>query len=283
MQPSRTAVLSIDVEDWYHTEYLKGESCDRSYTMLDGVDVFTEILDEEQIRGTYFVLGEIASGLKARLRDLAAAGHEIGSHGWKHDRPVTLEQQAFSEELQKCRRGLEDVLGSPVGGFRAACFSLDRERLQAVMDAGFSYDSSRVRFAEHPLYGALKLDDFAEVSRNISRKGDFFEFEISTRRILGRNIPVSGGGYLRMLPWMLNRGLVDSYAKHNELYVLYIHPAELSRRARPPFPQGTSRARRLRFETGRTSTANKIRRLIGVLRARGFEFCTFRQLRERLL
>jgi polysaccharide deacetylase family protein (PEP-CTERM system associated) len=283
MDQKKTAVLTMDVEDWYHTEYLKDLPCDRGYSMLDGLDVFTEILGEYDIRGTFFVLGELVDPLKARLRELRDRGHEIASHGWGHNRPVTVGTTAFAEEIERCKKSLEDALGSPVEGYRAACFALDRTHLQTVMEAGFGYDSSRIRFAENPLYGSLTLNDFAQISSSVARKDDFFEFEISTVPILGRNIPVAGGGYLRIFPWLLMRSLIRSYIRSNDMYVLYVHPSDLSRQTNPPLPDQTSRLRRLRFNTGRQSTAGKIRKLIALLQESGFQFSSFSSLRKELM
>ena len=283
MKQDKIAVLSFDVEDWYHTEYLDAASCDRSYSMLDGIDVYAEILEEQGIRGTFFVLGELVDSLKTRLRDLHDCGHEIASHGWGHDRPITTSTVTFAEEVGRCKKQLEDALGSPVMGFRAACFALDRDRLQAVMEAGFGYDSSRIGFVENPLYGSLELEDFTRFTKNIARKDDFFEFEISTLPILGKNIPVAGGGYLRILPWHLMRSLIRSYLRSNDLYVLYVHPLDLSRQPSPPLPDQTSRLQRMRFNIGRKTTAGKIRKLIALLKESGYNFMPFSALRSELL
>jgi polysaccharide deacetylase family protein (PEP-CTERM system associated) len=283
IKKNKAAVLSFDVEDWYHTEYLKGTSCDRRYTMLDGLDVFTEILEEHDIRGTFFVLGELVDPLKARLRDLQKQGHEIASHGWQHDRPISIDAKAFAEEIDRCKKTLEDALGSAIDGYRASCFALDRTYLQNVMDAGFGYDSSRNRFAENHLYGTLKLDDFTQLSKNIACKNGFYEFEISTLPTLGTRFPVAGGGYLRILPWLLMRSLIRSYIRANELYVLYVHPLDLSRQTDPPIPDETGLLHRMRFKTGRRTTAGKIRKLIALLEENGYQFHTFSSLRRQLM
>jgi polysaccharide deacetylase family protein (PEP-CTERM system associated) len=283
MKPNKIAVLSMDIEDWYHTEYLKGTSCDRSYTMLDGLDVFAGILEEHNIRGTFFVLGELVEPIKDRLRDLQSRGHEIASHGWQHDRPITISTKSFARELGRCKKTLEDALGSPTLGYRAACFSLDRDHLQTIIDTGFGYDSSRIRFAENPLYGSLKLDDFTQLSKNIARKDGFFEFEISTLPMMGRNIPVAGGGYLRIFPWLLMKSLVRPYIRSNDLYVLYVHPMDLSRKTNAPLPKETSRLQQLRFNTGRQTTAGKIRKLIALLEESGYRFRSFASLRKELM
>lgn len=283
MSRPKIAVLSMDIEDWYHTEYLKGSDCDRSYTMLDGVNNFAEICGNERVAASFFVLGELVRPLGSQLRMLAGLGHDIASHGWCHQRPLTMLPTSFGEELRRCRDEMRDVLGKHIAGFRASCFSLDSERLDIVKEAGFLYDSSRVQVRHHPLYGTLDMDGFESLSPHVFRKGDFFEFEISTLPLGRRNFPVAGGAYLRVFPWPMMKRLIRRYLQRNELYVLYIHPFEVSRRSNPVYPEGTRILQKARFEIGRASVEDKLRRLIFLLKQQGFEFATFANLRERLL
>ena len=106
----------------------------------------------------------------------------------------------------------------------------------------------------------------------------FHEFEVSTLPVLGKRLPVSGGGYLRIAPWAIMRPLIQAYVNRNPLYVLYIHPFELSPRPLPataaklPYPQ------RLRFGLGRAGVARKLEKLVRLLKDDGFSFVTFRDL-----
>ena len=237
------------------------------------------------LNGMRIARGELVAGLKSELRELSAAGHEIGSHGQSHRRPLTVSPQEFGEEIRRCRLELEDTLGRQGFGFRAPCFSLDRERLQQVIDQGFAYDSSRIQFSDHPLYGTLNLDGFAPVSPWIHRLrgSDFFEFEMSTLAFGGKQLPVSGGGYLRIFPWLLMKRMIGRYLNGSEFYILYIHTSELSEQNNPPYPEDVRFLQKRRFETGRGTVARKIRRLIELLKHEQFEFNSFENLRARLL
>ena len=134
------AVLSMDIEDWYHLDYLSGKACDRTYSMLDGLDAYQQLIESHRICSSYFVLGEVVKSLKKTLRQMSDRGYDIGTHGWGHVRPLTMGLRAFESEVQSCKHELEDVLGRPVLGYRAPCFSLDRERLDILMKVGFKYD-----------------------------------------------------------------------------------------------------------------------------------------------
>jgi polysaccharide deacetylase family protein (PEP-CTERM system associated) len=274
----RYAVLSMDVEDWYHLDYFSGLSPERSTSLLDGLDVYLSLLERHSIRTTFFVLSELAEHLGGTLRAMAAAGHEIASHGVAHKRPLTMAVGEFADELRQSKAQLENVVQQRVEGFRAPCFSMDRTRLEEVRKAGYTYDSSRIDFTGHPLYGSLDVDDFhAETPGHFVQQG-FHEFEVSTLPVLGTRLPVSGGGYLRIAPWAIMRPLIQRYVDRNPLYVLYIHPFELSPRPLPAAAAKLSFPQRLRFGMGRAGAARKLEKLLRLLKHDGFSFVTFRDL-----
>jgi len=275
--------LSMDVEDWYHLDYFEREKCDNHYSMLDGLECYAEFLAEQNICSTFFVLGELVKPLKNVLRDLDAKGQEIGVHGWNHIRPIELSVKAFKDDVKQSKETLENALGKPVFGYRAPCFSLDRARLDILLNLGFKYDSSRILFKQHPLYTEINLTGYEPISKQIYRFGDFFEFQVSTHPFLGSDVPVSGGGYIRIFPWQMMRRLIRSYLRENEFYAMYIHPFELSIKRNPQFAQGTGWAGKARFAIGRSSVLRKLHALIRLLKEENYAFTTFSSLREQLL
>jgi polysaccharide deacetylase family protein (PEP-CTERM system associated) len=279
----RYAVFSMDIEDWYHLDYFSGKPVEKSYSLLDGLEQYAAIVEKHHIPSTFFTLSEIAPNIASQLRSLLDAGHEIACHGKNHERPLTKRVDVFATEIRQAKAVLEDIIGNTVEGYRAPCFSIDRDRLNALMDIGMCYDSSKIAFRDHPLYGDMDVTDFTKVMQDVYIKEKFVEFELSTLRLANRKFPVSGGAYLRILPWALMNRIVKQYLSHAELYILYIHPFELSRKALPPLPDGTGFLKTLRFTTGRSSVAAKLEKLIILLRNAGFEFITFKNLRLTLL
>ena len=273
----------MDIENWYHLDYFKGKECDQSYSMLDGLDSYLDIIDSNNIPSSFFALGELVLSIKSRLREISDSKHDLGSHGWAHKRPLNMDVDSFRKEVLKCKSELEQLLGKSITGYRAPCFSLDRERLNILKEVGYKYDSSRIEFGDHPLYGEINMNGFKEESSGIYRMDDFYEFQISTLACGGKQIPVSGGGYLRIFPWFLMNKLLKKYLTTENLYVLYIHPFEFSSKNNPIFPSSISLANKFRFSLGRGTVTKKFERVIQLLKEKGFHFTTFENLRGDLM
>ena len=226
------------------------------------------------------MLGEIAERRIQFYKDLVRAGHDVGSHGWNHVRPMAMSIDEFRADLQRSLNLMKEINGERGFGYRAPCFSLDRERLDIVKDSGFAYDSSRIEFGNHPLYGSIDMNGYDKLSDAVYRSGEFMEFEATTVSVLGKNIPISGGGYLRLFPWLLMKTLVSQYLKKNDLYVLYIHPFELSQLEVPALPKSTSTLTKFRYSHGRNGVVDKITRLVDLLRSNGYSFTTFSEIQK---
>jgi polysaccharide deacetylase family protein (PEP-CTERM system associated) len=275
---TRRALLSMDVEDWHHLEYFAGKTAPAGApAMLDGVDRFAAVLAEEGVPATFFTLGEVAEADPAMVRALAAAGHEVASHGPDHRLPARLATAEFVAELREHKDRLEQVLGAPVSGYRAPCFALDREKLELLASLGFAYDSSWIRFGAHPLYGSMDLSGWDEPAPGVRRDpvSGLVEFEVPTVATPAGRVPIAGGAYFRLFPWALTRALLRRPLAEGGTYVFYIHPFECSAMPEPPYPGGTGLGTRLRFRTGRARTLPRLRRLIAQLRAAGYTFGTF--------
>lgn len=274
----------MDIEDWYHLDYLKNIHLNENlnFSMLDGLNHYSNILKKNNIRSSFFVLGELAINLKKILRELCENKHDIGSHGWDHKRPLTLSDQDFEKDIIKSKKEIEDIIGKEVFGYRAPCFSIDDKKLDLVKKNGYKYDSSKIDFGTHPLYGKLDMSTYEKLSNNIYKKDDFFEFQVSTRRIFGKNIPVSGGGYVRIFPWLIMKKMISQYLNNNEIYIFYIHPFEFSKKTSPNL-SNISLSNKCRFNLGRSSVELKFNNLINLLKQNNFEFTTFSEIRNELL
>ncbi len=276
----KRAVFSIDVEDWYHLDYFDRDECDTEKSLLDGLEVYVELVKSLSIPSSFFVLGEIAETKIEFFRNLVKLGHDIGSHGWNHIRPMAMDLDEFRADLDRSMEVMKRINGQQPFGYRAPCFSLDRERLDIVRECGFAYDSSRIDFGNHPLYGSIDMYGYKNHSPAIFSNDGFMEFEASTVPILGKKIPISGGGYLRIFPWVVMKALINQYLKQHNIYVMYIHPFELSERSVPVVPKSTTAFTKFRYSYGRHTVVDKITKLADLLRSNGYSFTTFSEIQE---
>ena len=276
------AVLGMDVEDWFHLDYFLDEKCDISQNTLDGIEIYLDLLKKYNIKTTFFVVGEIVEKIQKILLRIIEEGHEIALHSYHHRRPLSMSVEEFVEDTKRSIAIIKDKLAYDVKGFRAPCFSLDRERLDILQSFGLKYDASKINFGDHKLYGNLDVNDFQKIGQDIFRKDDFYEFETSTVEILGKNIPVSGGGYLRILPWKLTQYLMRVFLKTNKNYFFYIHPFEFSKNYNIKIPENTKAITRFRFDHGRKSVEGKMHKLIKILQKNNYEFVKFEDLIDEI-
>ena len=274
-------VLTLDTEDWYHLDYLKDTNYDKSYSMLDGVDTFLDICAQEAVPSTLFILGELSHKLKNKSNYLNKFGHEIATHGWNHKRPMQLSIKEFVDDVKKSISSNEQHFGSKVIGYRAPCFSIDRKRLDVLINkTSLKYDASRIMFKSHPLYGAIDIYGFDTIAPNIYCINDFYEFENNTSNLLGKVLPCSGGGYLRIFPIFIYNKLITQIIQRAQPFFLYMHPYELSSKPCPKLPSSVSALNKFRFQYGRKQTKAKLSKIIKLFKDSGYKFVTFRTLRN---
>ena len=271
---SKHAVLSMDIEDWYHLYYFQGKA-DTNYSMIDGFENYVELLNKYEIKTTFFVLSELKDKISEQLKYAVSCGHEIACHGKRHIRPLDLSIGDFEKELTEAKDELEKIVKTEVSGYRAPCYGINNEHYAIIEKVGFKYSSSMMNIKAHPLYGNLNLDEFSQCSDCVYAKGDIVEFPLSTKKFLTKNITVSGGGWIRLLPWKcFMKPLIQAYLKESNDYYLYIHPFELSEKQMPRV-DGTGFLTNIRARKGLHKVENKIEQLILELKNNNFEFVRF--------
>jgi polysaccharide deacetylase family protein (PEP-CTERM system associated) len=226
--------FTVDVEDYFQVAALapaieRASWPQRESRVERNTGVLLDLLAERGIRGTFFVLGWIAERHPLLIKRIAAAGHEIACHGYSHQLIYEQTPDDFREETARSKDMLEQLSGAPVTGYRAASFSITRRSLWALdllIDLGFKYDSS-IFPIRHDRYGIPGADPRPAALTAPSGR-TLVEFPMSAASYLGLRIPVSGGGYFRLLPYFVTRtGLRQINGRFGRPFAFYLHPWEI--------------------------------------------------------
>jgi peptidoglycan/xylan/chitin deacetylase (PgdA/CDA1 family) len=274
---NKIAVFSIDVEEWYHLEYFKNSKTDKKKSVMDGLHTFIKIVDKHNIKASFFIVGELIQTLKKTIKNLDIEGHDIGLHSYFHKRPVVQNINEFIKDTKDTLSEMKSILPNNSFGYRSPCFAIDRERLDEVIKLGIQYDASKITQKEHPLYVNLDLDGFEKQERDIYKKDFFKVFEVSTIKFLGVNIPIAGGGYLRIIPWPIYIWLLKKYLKESTFINFFIHPFELSS-MNFDLPENTPYLTKFRYNYKRNKVEKRLNRIIELLKENDYNFKTFSQI-----
>lgn len=230
LAPPITNALTIDVEDYFQVSafapYIRRDDWDaRECRVERNVARIMDMLAERDVTATFFTLGWIAERYPAMVRRIVDGGHELASHGYGHERASDLDHSAFSQDVERAKKLLEDLAGREVSGYRAPSFSIGTGNLwafDALARAGYRYSSS-IYPIRHDHYGMPDSPRFAY------RVGSgLLEVPITTLRLMNRNLPSSGGGYFRLLPYALSRWMLQRVNREDrEPAVFYFHPWEI--------------------------------------------------------
>jgi polysaccharide deacetylase family protein (PEP-CTERM system associated) len=256
--------MTIDVEDYFQVSAFAPYIARRDWERLPcrapaNVERILGMLDSAGVKATFFTLGWIAERHPQLVRDIVAAGHELASHGYGHERASDMSPTAFSDDVRCAKALLEDLGGVAVTGYRAPSFSIGVDNLWAfdvLAEAGYRYSSS-VYPIQHDHYGMPDSPRWAHAVR-----AGLLEVPVTTCRIRERNWPSSGGGYFRLLPYGVSRWLIERVNREDrQSAVFYFHPWEIDP-AQPRVP-GIDLKSRFRHYVNLGRTEARIRRLLG--------------------
>ena len=264
--PSSIAnAMTVDVEDYFQVSAFEGAVDRGEWDQLQcrveqNTDNILELFDWHEVKATFFMLGWVAERYPALVRRIVDSGHELASHGYSHVRVTQQSPQAFSEDVIKTKKLLEDLAGCEVQGYRAASYSIVNETLWAhdlLQDAGYRYSSS-VYPIHHDLYGIPDAPRF--VYRH--KQGGLLEVPVTTLSLFKQNLPCGGGGYFRLLPYRVSRWAMKHVnTKDGESCVFYFHPWEID--PEQPRQAGISRKTRFRHYLNLRHMKSRVERLLG--------------------
>lgn len=255
--------LTIDVEDYFQVSafapYIARSDWERRECRVErNVQRILGLLAEREVKATFFTLGWIAERYPSLVRDIVAGGHELASHGYGHERASDLDRSAFREDVQRAKGVLEDAGGVAVKGYRAPSFSIGHGNLWALetlAQTGHRYSSSIYPIA-HDHYGMPDAPRFAHRTDS-----GLLEVPVTTLRMAGRNLPSSGGGYFRLLPYPTTRWMIRRVNQaERESAVFYFHPWEID--PAQPRIEGIDARTRFRHYVNLAPNERKLQRLL---------------------
>lgn len=228
--PALANALTVDVEDYFQVSamapYIDRNAWDATPCRVEAnVQRLLALFAEHDAKATFFTLGWIAERYPKLVRDIAAAGHEVASHGYAHLRATEQSRREFTEDVARAKQLLEDITGQPVGGYRAPSFSIGHANpwaFDVLRESGYRYSSS-VYPVRHDHYGMPDAPRF----RYQAREG-LIEIPVTTTRLFGRNLPAGGGGYFRLAPYALSRWALQRVNREDgQPAIFYMHPWEI--------------------------------------------------------
>jgi polysaccharide deacetylase family protein (PEP-CTERM system associated) len=223
--------FTVDVEEYFHStaleRWIPRPSWDGLPRRAPGVvRRLLALLEEHGAPATFFVLGWLAEREPGLIKEIAAAGHEVASHGWNHVVTPQLTPAAFREEARRTKDLLEDLTGAAVTGYRAPSFSIVpgfEWAFDVLLEEGYRYDSSLFPIRVHPSYGYPCDPDPHPIEREA---GTLVEIPPATLQLLGAKLPAGGGAYFRFFPYRFLKSALDEARARGAAGTFYIHPWE---------------------------------------------------------
>lgn len=254
--------MTIDVEDYFQVSAFAPHVSRNDWSTFEcrverNIERILALLADANAKATFFTLGWIAERYPQLIRRMADAGHEIASHGFDHRRATEQPRSEFLADIRLAKAILEDISGADVHGYRAPSFSVGASNpwaFDAIAEAGYRYSSS-IYPIRHDHYGMPDAPRFVHEVRP-----GLLEIPVATVRLFDVNLPAGGGGYFRLLPYMVSRwSLRRINARDRRPAMFYFHPWELD--ATQPRIAGPAAKTRFRHYVNLRRMAPRLTRL----------------------
>lgn len=232
MSPERNLnahLLTVLVEDYFHVGAFDSLIQQRNWSNFEAryeqnTQKALDLLDEYDTKATFFVLGWIAEKNPSLVREITERGHEVASRGYYHRGLVNLSREEFQADLSRTNRAIEDATGERVYGYRAAeklNFRRDQWVLDTLAEEGMAYDAS---------FMPTRKDEVSRRTASVfeTPSGPIWEFPYSTLDVLAGLAPISGGNYIRQIPYSITKHAIAKWDKSAKgPFMLYFHVWEL--------------------------------------------------------
>ena len=269
-------ILTFDIEDWCQSSPESFSAagtapCAPTMRAVTNTRRLLKILDEYKTRATFFVLGSIAEVYPGLVREIHDSGHEIASHGYHHLPVYFRRPEEFKADVARSLECLGQIIGTRIRGYRAPYFSINRSikwALSILADLGLEYDASlfplHSRYYPFPGWEGAQDGERFPCTLSFGEKR-LLELPVTTLRVMGQNLPLSGGSFLRLLPLSLFKCAIRNANRCGHPSIFYFHPHDLDDQdPRLNVPNTTIKNRLLQWGlcVGRSRNEGKLRRLL---------------------
>jgi len=243
-------ILTFDIEEWFHILDNRSTKTEKDWSQYESrihqnMDRIYEILDNNNAKASFFVLGWIAEKYPEIVRAISDKGFEIGSHTTMHQLVYQQDENQFRTDVERSIKSLEDISGEKVKMFRAPGFSITEKNkwaFEVLYELGIEIDSSI--FPANRTHGGLPNYGTSKPSILKYNGVQLKEFPINTHTILGEPVIYSGGGYFRIAPYFL----IKQWTIEDDYIMSYFHPRDFD--PSQPMIQSLSFLRKFKSYTG---------------------------------
>lgn len=216
--------LVFDIDDLaYSLNEVKGTSLPQRYLVEKETYALLEALEVLALKATMFIPGYVARRFPDLVLAINRAGHEIGSHGFKHWVAGRLQRKGFHEDALAGKKILEDILSKEIDTFRAPDWGITADTLWAydeLISLGYRVDNS----AQPSLLKSLGRAP--EDMTPFSHLGGLTVIPVTSYRFWGRVVPFNGGLFCSYVPIGIQ---IKHYRQLNQEGIpinYYCHPYE---------------------------------------------------------
>jgi peptidoglycan-N-acetylglucosamine deacetylase len=108
-----------------------------------GTPRLLRLFERYGIRTSWFIPGHSIETFPEQMAAVAAAGHEIGAHGYAHENPIQLSPRQEQDILGKSIELIKDLTGRAPAGYVAPWWEMSEATAALLLSSGFSYDHSQ--------------------------------------------------------------------------------------------------------------------------------------------
>lgn len=255
-------ILTFDIEDWYHIiQKYPDDILDRwgnyEVRIHNGMDRIFKILDEKDIKATFFILGYIARKHPEIVKRIHDLGYEVAAHSDLHKPAYRQGREEYKQDLTDCINSLENITGEKVLSYRAPGFSIKKQNVwsfEVLNELGIKYDASI--FPARRDHGGF--DDFAESTPAIIKYNGTYikEFPMSVNSFFGKKFAVTGGGYFRFFPYRFMRKIIQNA----DYTMTYFHPRDFD--PKQPMMSGLSLERKFKSYYNLSKSYTKLKQMV---------------------